>query len=157
MSPTYAAGTSVGADRSRDEIERTLHKWGADQFMYGQQREPARAIVAFSHRGRQIKFTIDMPDREDPAFTTIPTTGKRRSESAAFNNYEQAVKERWRALALVIKAKLVAVDSGVVTFEQEFLPYMVLPGGATVAETVLPGIEQAYLTGDVSPLLQIGS
>jgi len=31
----YAEGTSVPADRSRAEIERTLTRYGADQFAYG--------------------------------------------------------------------------------------------------------------------------
>ena len=31
----YAAQTEVTSTRSRDEIERTLERYGADQFMYG--------------------------------------------------------------------------------------------------------------------------
>ena len=30
----YAAQTEVTSTRSRDEIERTLERYGADQFMY---------------------------------------------------------------------------------------------------------------------------
>ena len=153
--PTYAAGTSVDTARSRDEIERTLAKWGADNFMYGQQREPAMAIIAFTHKDRQIRFTVAMPTQTDPAFTLTPSTRKRRTEAQAFAAYEQAVKERWRALSMVIKAKLVAVESGIVTFEQEFLPYMVLPSGQTVHQQLGPVIDRAYDTGDVAPLLQI--
>lgn len=31
----YAENTSVSSEKSRAEIERTLQKYGADQFMYG--------------------------------------------------------------------------------------------------------------------------
>jgi hypothetical protein len=34
---------------------------------------------------------------------------------------------RWRALLLMIKAKVEAVESGVVTFEDEWLAHFVLP------------------------------
>jgi hypothetical protein len=53
----------------------------------------------------------------------------------------------------MIKAKLEAVATGIVTFEEEFAPHMVLPGGRLVAEFLLPAIEQAYATGEVPPLL----
>jgi hypothetical protein len=64
-------------------------------------------------------------------------------------------EERWRALLLIVKAKLEAVDSGIVTFEQEFLPHIVMPGGHTVYEATAPAIERAYVSGQVTPLLQI--
>ena len=41
----YAANTEVSSSRSRDEIERTLERYGADQFLYGWQEESA--IVGF--------------------------------------------------------------------------------------------------------------
>jgi hypothetical protein len=69
----------------------------------------------------------------------------------------RVVLARWRALSVVIKAKLVAVEEGIVTFEEEFGMHMVLPNGSTVAEHITPYIDQAYLEGNVAPLLQIGS
>ena len=55
-----------------------------------------------------------------------------------------------------IKAKLEAVASGIVTFEDEFATHMVLPDGHTVRDHLMPAIEQAYATGRVSPILAIG-
>lgn len=40
--------------------------------------------------------------------------------------WEQACRARWRALALTIKAKLVAIDEGVETVEEAFLAHMVV-------------------------------
>jgi hypothetical protein len=54
---------------------------------------------------------------------------------------------------LIVKAKLQAVESGIVTFEDEFAMHMVLPGGATVREQVLPALAEAYETGEVPNLL----
>lgn len=151
MSPTYASGTDVSSDRSRAEIERTLARYGADQFAYMSSRE--RAVVAFVVDGRQVRFVLALPDRQAREFTHHSRGA--RTAAAAENAYEQAVRQRWRALALVVKAKLEAVDAGIVTFEQEFLAHMVLPGGESVFDTVAPAIEHAYATGDVAPLLQI--
>lgn len=150
---TYAAGTEVTSSKSRDEIERTLIRYGATQFMYGWADEGA--VVAFVASGRQVRFVLPMPNRQDKAFTHTPTRGNRRSEAEAERAYDQAVRQRWRALALVVKAKLEAVSAGITTFEAEFLAHVVLPGGSTVLDEVLPKVDQAYLTGRVSNLLEI--
>src|SRR5688500_2693571 len=57
----YAATTEVSSSRSRDEIERTLTRYGADQFLYGWQE--TSAVVGFRMHGRQIKFMLPLPDR----------------------------------------------------------------------------------------------
>lgn len=127
----YAAGTDVTSDRSRAEIERTLRRYGADAFSYGWDGD--RAVVGFRARGRQARFILPLPDRASPEFSRTPT-GKPKSTTAAEAAYEQAVRQSWRALALVIKAKLEAVEAGIVSFDDEFMAHLVLPGGRTVSE-----------------------
>ena len=54
---------------------------------------------------------------------------------------------------MVIKAKLEAVESGIVTFEQEFLAHLVLPDGATVGDRVLPELENTLNGAEMPKLL----
>lgn len=151
---TYAASSSVPAERSRAEIERTLQRWGADQFMYGW--DQGRAIVAFVMRNRQLRFVIDMPDREDRAFKwTSHKPPRRRTVKQQEEAYEQGIRQRWRALALVIKAKLEAVESGIATFDNEFLAQFVLPNGQTVADAVTPRIVAGIEANAMPDLLMI--
>ena len=149
----YAANTGVTSEGSRNEIERTLRRYGADDFAYMSSRD--RAVIAFVAEGRQVRFVLTLPDIASRDFTHH-SRGPRTAPAAAAA-YEQAVKQKWRALALMVKAKLEGVASGIVTFEQEFLPHIILPGGLTVYDTVSSGVEAAYLTGKVQPLLQIES
>lgn len=153
MAPTYASSTDVPSERSRAEIEKTLARYGATGFAYGWTSQAA--MVGFEMRARQVRFVLPLPSREAREFTHTPSRGTPRSSAAAAQAYEQAVRQRWRALSLAIKAKLEAVESGIVTFEDEFAMHMVLPDGSTVAQQVIPAIEQAYATGRVAPLLQI--
>ena len=67
--------------------------------------------------------------------------------------WEQACRQRWRALALVIKAKLEAVESGITTFEDEFLAHIVMPDGQTVATHIKPRIAEAYEGGRMLALM----
>ena len=152
---SYAAGTDVPVDRSKVEIERTLTRFGADSFGYAVRQGTAH--VVFEIEGRQVRFTLPLPDRNADVFNVTPKSNRRRAPDAAEKAWEQACRERWRALAAVIKAKLVAVEAGISTVEQEFLAWVALPDGSTVGENIGPAIDQAYTTGRVKPLLAIGS
>jgi len=151
MTRRYAEGTSVAAETSRAEIERILTRYGADAFMYGWEGDRAR--VQFRAAGRYIRFDLRMPDRRDRAFTHTPSTDKPRSPASAAEAWEAAVRQRWRALALVIKAKLEAVAAGITEFEAEFLAHVVLPDGSTVGDRVRPELAIAYETGTLPALL----
>ena len=144
----YAENTSVPWQRSRDEIESTLNRYGAENFMYGLKKECA--AIAFTLQNRNIRFIVPFPDN---ARFSVTEKGNARSNEAAKKAYEQEIRRRWRALSLVIKAKLEAVQSGISEFEDEFLANIVLPNGATVSEEVRPRIEQAYSGNANIPLL----
>ncbi|MFZ2241438.1 MAG: hypothetical protein WAV90_18135 [Gordonia amarae] len=148
---TYAADTSVSTEKSRAEIERTLQRWGAEQFMYGWTGQAA--VVGFILANRKVKFVVPMPDRNAREFTHTPARGTLRSPAQHAEAYEQACRQRWRALSLVIKAKLEAVESGISTFDVEFLGHLVLPNGQTVADSVVPAVAEAYETHRMPELL----
>ena len=101
---------------------------------------------------RQVRFEIAMPSREDPDICETPT-GRERSATQVESAVEQAVRQKWRALALVVKAKLEAVESGITSFEEEFLAHILLPDGSTVGGTMIPQIAVAYETGRMPALL----
>lgn len=145
----YAADTSVSVSSSKAEIERIIERYGATGFMSGWTAE--QAMIAFAMRDRQIRFILTMPPRDDKQFTHH-SKGLRTTE-AAFKAWEQACRQRWRALALVIKAKLEAVESGISVFDDEFMANIVMPDGRSVSEHVRPRITSAYETGDMPPLL----
>lgn len=149
----YAEKTSVSPAKSRNEIEATLKRYGAEEFGFA--TRAGRAAIQFTLEGRQVLFEISLPDESDPAITRT-ATGKARTTAQREAALDQALRQRWRALFLVVKAKLEAVESGIVTFEQEFLAHVMLPGGGTVYSQAGPAIASAYETGAPTPLLQIG-
>jgi hypothetical protein len=149
----YAAQTEVSSEKSRVEIERTLTRYGADGFMYGWQG--AQALIAFRMNGRQIKFILPMPDREADEFATYLRGSVRyqREPAAAAKLWEQACRQRWRALALVVKAKLEAVECGISEFDDEFMANIVMPDGSMIGQWARPQIRDMYLNGKMPPLL----
>jgi hypothetical protein len=58
---------------------------------------------------------------------------------------EQAARQKWRALLLLVKAKLGAVDAKIAAFEEAFVGDIVMPEtGRTVWESVREPIALAY-------------
>lgn len=151
MPGRYAADTDVTSDRSRNEIEKTLARYGADQFFYGWQ--DGAATVGFRMHDRRVQFVLPLPDRDADEFMYTPKRQYLRTDSDRERAYEQAVRQKWRALSLVVKAKLEAVESGITTFEEEFLAHIVLPGGQRVGSWMIPQVAKAYELGTMPPLL----
>lgn len=146
----FAENTDVPVEKSRAEIERLIVRYGATStaFMNG----PGRAMIAFEASGRRILFELPLPDQADKRFERDGRNSVRGPEKR-YAAWEQACRQKWRALALVIKAKLEAVASGITTFEDEFLAHIVMPDGQTVGQHVRPTIAATYDSGQMRPLL----
>jgi hypothetical protein len=151
--PRYAAATIVSAEKSRMEIETTLRKYKASHFGYA--TGPTGARVMFVIEDRHIRFDLPLPDRNSREFVRTPVRDTFRSPEACEAAWEQACRQRWRALALVIKAKLEAVDTGITTVEDEFLAHTVLPDGTTMGEWSKPQIDEAYRVGHMPQNLML--
>ena len=107
--PTYAKDTQVSSAQSRIEIERTLERYGANAFGYMVEKDSA--IIMFRMYGRRIKITIPLPSIQDNEFQLTPT-GRERSDASIRQEYEKAVRQKWRVLALLVKAKLEINNNG---------------------------------------------
>jgi hypothetical protein len=116
---TYAANTKVSVTRSREQVIDFLRKHGAVEFAFG--IRSGTSILTFALDDREIRITIDMPERE------------------------QECMSRWRAILLIVKAKLEAISSGISTIEREFLADVVVAAdGRTVHEVMRDAINTHY-------------
>lgn len=138
----YAEETKVPIERTRAEIEALIARHKCSAYMTGTDHDTNKAIVQFRAHSRIVRFVLDLPNRQHKVFA-------QRSKPIGDRAYEQALRTKWRALLLVIKAKLEAVEANIATFEDEFLAHIVLPNDKTVAQTITPMIAQAYETGQM--------
>lgn len=148
---TYADNTSVSVDKSRAEVERTLARYGATAFGY--MTEAGRAVVMFEAHNRRIRFDLPLPRPDERRFTHTAGREIERTTAQAHDAWEQGCRQRWRALALAVKAKLEAVEAGIAEFEDEFLAYITLPSGQTMSQVARPAIAHAYESGDMPALM----
>ncbi len=131
----FAKTTDVPFERSLSEIVTLLRKAGADKI--GQMEERERFTLQFLLDARMVRFVVQFPT--GPEIDRLKGPRQNARDVAA-----QWRRQRGRALLLVIKAKLESVESGVETFEQAFLPNIVLSDGASVYERVKAPIAAEY-------------
>jgi hypothetical protein len=144
----YAERTTVSSEKSKEELRKIIYKNEGSNFRIAE--EDTKALLMFSLHDRIIRFIISFPSTSD--FMKPPKRGARRSKNSAEAAYEQERRRRWRSLILAIKAKFELVNGGIMSFEEEFLPYILLPSGETVAEAALTQIADAYSTGNIKPI-----
>lgn len=146
----YAARTTVASSKTIWEIEKIVTRFGADRFAYTWVDEKNMAMIGFAMQGRMIRFLVPMPARDE--YQKV-RKGHKRDTQVAAKMWDQEVRRRWRSVLLMVKAKLEAMTSGIATFEDEFLAYIVLPDGSTVGESVQPQLAEAYGGGRGCPRL----
>lgn len=145
----YATGTTVPVEKTRAEIERLLAKHGAAQLGIISDAARGLAMVLFTLGGRQVRLRVPLPRADDVG-------GGRRPRGRQVDRQEQRTRERWRAVLLLVRAKLELIELGLSTVEREFLADVALPDGRTVEEALRPCLEEAYRTGQM-PLLTGGA
>lgn len=145
--PRYANRTQTSSEKTRNEIERLVIKYGATGFMYFSKGD--HAAVAFELGKYHIRVDVPLPKIDDDEFMYTPSRGKERTPEKRYEIWEQACRERWRAIALIIKAKLVAIEQGIRTVEQEFLSDIVVNAetGQTAGQVMIPQLQKAVVDG----------
>jgi hypothetical protein len=144
----FASGTEVSVERTKGEIEGLLSKAGCEEFATG--ARPTQAMIQFKLQGRVIRFLLPLPDRADDKFHKCGRyLNQRRTPELAYKAWEQACREKWRALFLSIKAKLYSIETGIEQFDSAFMAQIVMPNGKTMEELAVPMIEMAYERGNM--------
>lgn len=141
----FAEGTTVEVSKSRMEVEMLLTAHAAIQVVIGTDSQKRTGFVHFGKEGRQYKLFLP------PRAVKKPSGYMKAEKLQALE--KQAEREQWRAMLLLLKAKLEVVASELVTMEQEFMAYVVLPDGRTVGELLVPQLETAYTENVMPPLL----
>ncbi len=153
--PRFAKETTVPVEKSRAEIEECLRKYGASEFHTGWKVDAA--MIAFRYESLFVRFVLPLPKREERRFThkTDRRYGyeAKRTDLQATKEWEQEIRQRWRALLLGIKAKLEMVECKISTVEQEFMANIVLPNDITLGDWIVSEMMPAITRGEMPKLL----
>lgn len=149
----YAANTDITPEKTLQDIQKLVRAAGAAKFGY--EDSDREIVIRFSMKGLRglvdICFKVPLPQAADFIYNSI---GQRMRDVQAKQSHARAVRSTWRALLLVIKAKLEAIDAGIEVLEEAFLPQIVVEN-RTVYEALQPALD-AYQSGGVRALRAAG-
>jgi hypothetical protein len=159
----YAKGTTVSVEKSKAEIERLLLSYGASAFVTAW--KDGKAIIEFALeineqlKGLRVRFEMKIPKKNEDKYR-LNGYGNERVPAAIERLWTADVRSSWRALGLLIKAKMAAVEADITSFESEFLAHIVVPapggGTTTTGDMLIPQLPQVYKDGLLPPLLPEG-
>jgi hypothetical protein len=152
----YAEGTTVSVEKSRAELDTLLGKHGAQQRGIMSDEAQNRAIVGFVLHDRRYKLVIPLPAPTPPSKSEEPRAwafwSDAQRKAYIQKEHEQACRARWRAIVMLVKAKLEVVRIGLSSVEKEFLADLLLPDGRTAGETIESYVADVIRGGSQGPL-----
>jgi len=140
MSLRSYANTTVGAGRSKEQIELLLKKVGAIGFNWVSHipfKEDGEGIEGLE----QLNAMLRWQSRKVSLRLSIRWVTDKQQ------------RQNLRALYWYLKAKIEAIEFGIVDLEQEFMPYMLAPSGQTLYDE-LGGAHNRLLAAPVVPAVK---
>lgn len=136
MSLPYENATSGRS--AMDDIRRTVMAFGCSKFAPMEDFEAGTVTIQFEYRGRMVQVTASAKGYAAAWLRQHPYTNRMRKtkvehERAALAQGQIAV---WSILRDWIKGQLMAVETGILSFEGAFLGQILLPTGQTVHERI---------------------
>jgi hypothetical protein len=148
--------TSVPVEKSQGQIRKLLSGAGASRLAFGEERDDdglRTAAVTFVVGVNAVRLRVPLkPIDEREVRAKIRRAHTRTEDEIRDGLYEQEEKRIWRVLAWNLKARMVAVQENVETFEEAFLAHLL---DARTGQTIY---EQLAQTGQVQlaqPLLAL--
>lgn len=127
---------STAGDKAIGEMQKILRGFGCQKFGYMLDDAEGSLLVQFEYRGRQVSVKASMQGyatawlNEHPYSTRMRKT-KTQHEAEALDVASVAV---FSILRDWIKGQIMAIETGVLSFEGAFLGQLMLPNGKTVLE-----------------------
>lgn len=153
--------TTVPVERSQGEVRKLLASYGASRFAFGEETDADGtqwAAVSFSVADRSVRMRVPLKAPDEDAIASKARRSRSKTPAQVrFEVNDQEARRIWRVIAWNLKARLVAVEEGVETFEEAFLAHLLDERtGLTIYEQLVQdGCVQ--LNGPLRPALMPGA
>jgi hypothetical protein len=145
MSLPYENATSGGA--ALEDIRKLLTKFGCARFGTMTDTEHGELVVQFTFRGRDVTAKASYRGYAAAWLKEHPYTNRTRGSKT--DHERKALAQAEISVCSIlrdwIKGQVMAVETGILTFEGAFLGQILLPNGRTVleqaADSLLPALE----------------
>jgi hypothetical protein len=121
--------TKVEVATTQAEIRKlfTKHRIRVHAISEDHRTDPPTGIVQFVTDDLQVRFVLQYKDKRKEAASIRTYRHKRTVDEIAADLMDQEARRIWRVLFWTLRAKLIAIEEGLRTAEQEFLSDTVDP------------------------------
>jgi hypothetical protein len=132
----YANATSDM--RAREEIKKVLLRFGCEEIGFADNYEKEKVLLYFKHRGREIHLRASATGWARMWLKENPWSYGKRSQRVEYE--EAALRQGHVAVNSIlrdwIKGQVTAIETGILSFEAVFMPYMLTADGRPLIERV---------------------
>ncbi len=134
MSLPYATATS--GQKARAEILKILQRFGCESVGFMDEFATNSLLLAFEWRDRKIQLRASAQGWANAYLEEKPYSHRMQRTREEYERWalEQGMIAVNSILRDWVKGQVTAIETGILTFEHVFLPYMMLPDGRSVAE-----------------------
>lgn len=139
IKPSYRnySDTTIRPEKTQSDISQELNRYGITSVQQTQTDSFFSVAFQATVQGHDKPMTIRIDVPYDQSKDTEDRYGFKQK------------RIKYRALYYYIKAMLIAWDDGLKTFAEIFMPHIVLPGGKTVSQDLLPKYAMAIEEGKI--------
>jgi hypothetical protein len=132
----YEGATS--GDNAQAETRKILRRLGCTEVGFMDKYETHELLVYFKHRGQEVHFFASAKGWAQMWLRKNPYT--HRTRRSKYEYEQDALRQGHIAINSIVrdwvKAQITAIESGVVSFEAVFMPFMLTADGRRIIERV---------------------
>lgn len=136
MSIPYAGATT--GTKARGEITKILQNFGCESVGFMDDFADYSILLAFKHRGRQVQLRASAKGWAAMWLKKNPWSYQRRSTKAQWET--AALQQGLIAINSIlrdwVKGQITAVETGILSFEAVFMPYMLTSDGQSLMDRI---------------------
>ena len=131
------AGATTGA-KARDEVVKMLRRFGCESVGFMDDFEAGELLLAFKWRGRQVQLRASAKGWASAYLKENPYSYRMRRTNQEYERwaYDQGMIAVNSILRDWVKGQVTAIETGMLSFEHVFMPYMLLPNGSSIVEHI---------------------
>lgn len=132
----YSGATSGAA--ARDEIVKLLQSFGCESVGFMDDFADKAVILAFKHRGRPVQLRASAKGWAAMYLKANPWSFGRKKDRGAWERaaLDQGLIAVNSILRDWMKGQITAIETGILSFEAVFFPYMLTNDGRPVIDTI---------------------
>lgn len=125
--------TTIGAEKSVQEISKALSRVGARQVLYDYDDQGNITALSFTLFLNEQQLAFRLPTDWKPVLRVLNNDPKVPNR---LKNNDQALRVAWRITKDWVEAQVAYIETQMVTTTQVFLPYAVTKSGQTLYEQI---------------------